>query len=132
MTVGNIVEVDYSSVDSMIATCSDDTQDTHTALEIKRVDFCFDESQRRWMYKDSDSNARPEAHLDIPSDIPNEKYCFFVVRRLPVNVEPGVEAAFAISIKSPHLLKACRDVMQYLPGISWTAQPLEVCSSIAS
>lgn len=107
----------------------DDLQNKHKGLKIKQLDFYFDEGKNEWTYRDSSPNVRPDAHLSMISDDDSEEYCFFVVRELPAKGidTHGVEATFSISIKSPHLLKACRDVMQHIPGISWTEQPLEVC-----
>lgn len=64
---------------------------------------------------------------------PWEKFCFVVVRKFP---DPNRQAkegdfTFQIVLKSPYLLKACKDVIGQVPGISWTAEPLEVLSPSA-
>ena len=38
----------------------------------------------------------------------------------------GLEPTFKIAVKSEYLLKACKDVIQSWPGISWDSDPLEV------
>ena len=37
-----------------------------------------------------------------------------------------VEPSYKIVIKSEYILKACKDVIQSWPGISWNSDPLEV------
>lgn len=50
-----------------------------------------------------------------------------VVREMPRDNDDGTsEPKFKIVIKSEYLLKACKDVIQSWPGISWNADPLEV------
>ena len=60
---------------------------------------------------------------------PWEKFCFVVVRKFP---DPNRLASkddfvFQVVVKSPYLLKALKDIIGQVPGISWTAEPLEVC-----
>jgi hypothetical protein len=38
----------------------------------------------------------------------------------------GVEPTYKIVVKSEYILKACKDVIQSWPGISWNSDPLEV------
>lgn len=40
----------------------------------------------------------------------------------------NMEPTFKIVIKSEYILKACKDVIQTWPGISWNSDPLEVRS----
>jgi hypothetical protein len=51
-------------------------------------------------------------------------YCFVIVRVLS-QIE-GVEPTYKIVIKSGYILKACKDVIQSWPGISWNSDPLEL------
>jgi hypothetical protein len=41
------------------------------------------------------------------------------------------EPTFKIVVKSGYILKACKDVIQEWPGISWNTEPLEVRASVA-
>jgi hypothetical protein len=53
-----------------------------------------------------------------------------VVRTVPRrddNTRTEEKPTFKVVIKSEYLLKACKDVFQTLPGISWTAELVEVC-----
>lgn len=106
------------------------------SLKIKRVDHYYSSWSKCWKYKNSGSNTIPEMRPIISAassgknllNDPWQGYCFVVVRKLPKKSEAeyGAEPTFKIVIKSPYLLKACKDVMQDIPGVSWTMQPLEV------
>jgi hypothetical protein len=54
------------------------------------------------------------------------QYCFVLVRTLPAPDDQNRTPTFKFIIKSPYLLKACQDVIQSVPGISWTTDPVEV------
>jgi hypothetical protein len=56
-----------------------------------------------------------------------KEFCFVVVRSLPRVEDSLHKPTFKVVIKSEYILTACKDVFQTLPGISWTADPLEVC-----
>jgi hypothetical protein len=47
-----------------------------------------------------------------------------VIRTLPQQEDK--EITFKVVIKSPYLLKACKDVIQEITGLSWNSIPLEV------
>jgi hypothetical protein len=47
---------------------------------------------------------------------------------LPQTDDPRHKPTFKVVIKSGYILKACKDVIQSWPGISWNSDPLEVCS----
>lgn len=47
-----------------------------------------------------------------------------IVRNIPR--EENLEPSFKIIVKSEYILKACKDVIQTWPGISWNLDPLEV------
>ena len=49
-----------------------------------------------------------------------------VVRTLPKVEDNLHKPTFKVVIKSEYMLTACKEVFQTLPGISWTAEPLEV------
>jgi len=55
-------------------------------------------------------------------------YCFVVIRTIPQKDEDkGKAPQHKFHIKSPYLLKAIKDVMKEIEGISWNNEPLEVC-----
>lgn len=100
-------------------------------LKVKRVDHYYSSWSKCWKYKNSGSAVIPEMRTNVNRNNTNDPwqgYCFVVVRKLPKksDAEIGAEPTFQIVIKSPYLLKACNYVMQDIPGVSWTAQPLEV------
>lgn len=95
-------------------------------LKIKRVDHFYSRWGKKWKYQNSGSDAIPELRT-IPSegkDDPWQQYCFVVVREIPR--EEGQEPHFKIVVKSQYLLKACKDVIGEVLGVSWNAIPLEV------
>jgi len=47
---------------------------------------------------------------------------FRIIRTLRENRDPE----FKLVVKSEYILKACKDVIQTWPGISWNSDPLEV------
>ena len=54
-----------------------------------------------------------------------EILCYYRIVRVLSQIE-GVEPTYKIIIKSGYILKACKDVIQSWPGISWNSDPLEV------
>ena len=100
------------------------------SLKVKRVDHYYSSSSKGWKYRNS--SFSPILEMRPGSDSPNDPwqgFCFGVIRKLPTNhdAENGAQPIFKVLLKSLYLLKVCQDVMQDIPGISWTAQPLEVC-----
>ena len=63
-------------------------------------------------------------------DDPWVGFCFIVIRTLPQQDDKDI--TFKVVIKSPYLLKACKDVIQEIAGLSWNAIPLEVFPSFDS
>jgi len=53
---------------------------------------------------------------------------FRIVRTLPR--QEHAEPTFKLVVKSEYILKACKDVIQSWPGVSWNNAPLEVSISI--
>ncbi|KAJ7812430.1 P-loop containing nucleoside triphosphate hydrolase protein [Mycena olivaceomarginata] len=90
------------------------------SMEIKRVDHYFSRVSKEWHYKDMDSGVPAEGR----SDDPWKDYGFVLVRTIPQ--EQGSQPTFKIVIKSRYILKACQDVIQTWPGVSWNADPLEL------
>jgi hypothetical protein len=76
--------------------------------------------------KNSSSNVIPELR-SLPSDGKDDPwvgFCFIVIRTIPQQEDKDI--TFKVVIKSPYLLKACKDVIQEIAGLSWNAIPLEV------
>jgi hypothetical protein len=53
-----------------------------------------------------------------------KEYSFVIVR--VINQVEGIEPTYKITVKSEYILKACKDVIQSWPGISWHSDPLEL------
>ncbi|GJE93103.1 ATPase family AAA domain-containing protein [Phanerochaete sordida] len=97
-------------------------------LKVKRVDYYYSKWSKTWKYKNMGDKVSPEfvpVGASTSDNDPWGTFCFVVVRTLPSNPEEG-EPTFQLTIKSPYLLKACKDVMQTIPGISWNNDPLEL------
>ena len=104
-------------------------------LKIKRVDHYWSTWSKSWKYRNTGSGVIAEAVRPVGNGSDNDpwaNFCFVVVRKIP---EPnkqleGAEITFQVVVKSPYLLKACKEVIGSIPGLSWTAEPLEVLSAI--
>ncbi|OBZ76844.1 ATPase family AAA domain-containing protein 3B [Grifola frondosa] len=100
-------------------------------LKVKRVDYYYSNWSKSWKYRNTGSKVTPEAIRPLggpDNNDPWQSFCFVVVRKMPKSqdIEQGAEPTFQVTIKSPYLLKACKDVIQNIPGLSWTAEPLEL------
>lgn len=98
-------------------------------LKVKRVDHYYSRWSKSWKYRNTGDKIIPEpvpvgATTTAVND-PWGSFCFVVVRTLPRDKE-GAEPTFRVIIKSPYLLHACEDVIQYYPGLSWNADPVSV------
>lgn len=99
-------------------------------LKVKRVDHYYSWWSRSWKYKNMGEHVKPEK---LPAGVtsstndndPWKSFCFVVIRSLPKKEDEG-EPSFKVVIKSSYLLKACKDVMQKIPGISWNVDSLQV------
>ena len=108
---------------------------TPASLKIKRVDHYWSTWSKSWKYRNTGSGVIAEAVRPVGNGSDNDpwaNFCFVVVRKIP---EPnkqleGAEITFQVVVKSPYLLKACKEVIGSIPGLSWTAEPLEVLSAI--
>jgi hypothetical protein len=97
-------------------------------LKIKKVDHFYSRWSRKWKYENSGSHVIPELRT-LPSDgkdDPWQQFCFVVVREIPREVDK--DPYFKIHVKSPYLLKACKEVIKEVQGVSWNAIPLQVIS----
>ncbi|OBZ76351.1 ATPase family AAA domain-containing protein 3B [Grifola frondosa] len=94
-------------------------------LKIKRVDHYYSTWSKAWKYRNSGSNVSPEMMRPVVLVV---AFCFVILRKIPQahELERGKEITFQVVVKSPYLLKACKDVIQSVPGLSWTAEPLEL------
>ncbi|OSC99323.1 P-loop containing nucleoside triphosphate hydrolase protein [Trametes coccinea BRFM310] len=95
-------------------------------LKVKKVDHYWSNWSRAWKYKNTGSNFAAESIRPVAND-PWQNFCFVVVRTFPSpRYEEKGEITYKIVIKSPYLLKICKDVIKQVPGVSWTAEPLEL------
>ncbi|KAI0329767.1 P-loop containing nucleoside triphosphate hydrolase protein [Cubamyces sp. BRFM 1775] len=105
-------------------------------LKIKRVDHYFSRWSEQWKYRNTGSSVVVEAvppgpvasvaNAVTPSNDPWQEFCFVVVRKLPQERKSKESPTYKVVIKSPYLVKACTDVMKYVPGLSWTVGPIEL------
>ena len=82
--------------------------------------------------KNSGFNVIPELR-PLPSEGKDDSwagFCFIVIRT--VLQQEDRDITFEVAIKSPYLLKAYKDVIQEIAGLSWNSIPLEVLSSSVS
>lgn len=102
-------------------------------LKIKRVDHFWSNWSKGWKYRNTGSSVIAEAVRPVGNGTTNDpwqNFCFVVVRKFPQQQNDlEDEIKYKIVIKSPYLLKACKDVIGNVPGVSWTAEPLEVSSA---
>ncbi|KAJ6468484.1 hypothetical protein C8R47DRAFT_989947 [Mycena vitilis] len=94
--------------------------------KIKRVDYFYSRWSKGWKYKNMNSKVTVETLpiLGGGGNDPWKEYNFVVVRTIPE--QENRQPTFKIVIKSEYLLKACKDVIQTWPGVSWHADPLEL------
>ena len=103
-------------------------------LKVKRVDYYWSTWSKTWKYRNTGSSVVAEAVRPVGNGTDNDpwaNFCFVVVRKLPDPrshdpSSPPPDPTFQVVIKSAYLLKACKDVIGQVPGLSWTAEPLEV------
>lgn len=99
-------------------------------LKVKKVDHFYSRWSKKWKYQNSGSNVIPELR-PLPSDgkdDPWQEFCFVIVREIPNDGQSS--PYFKFVIKSPYLLKACKDVIGEVQGVSWNAIPLEVSNVV--
>ncbi|EJF58309.1 P-loop containing nucleoside triphosphate hydrolase protein [Dichomitus squalens LYAD-421 SS1] len=104
---------------------------------IKCVDHYWNADDKAWTHKDTDSKVPAEAVQPQTSSAGSsddwKEFCFVVVRKLPGgpvtrrnNQNQDQPITFKIVVKSPHLHKACKEVIGEIPGLSWNAEPVEL------
>ncbi|KAJ3850524.1 P-loop containing nucleoside triphosphate hydrolase protein [Lentinula lateritia] len=99
------------------------------SLKIKRVDHYYSRWYKAWRYRNTSSAITVESVplINRGENDPWKDYLFVIVRRLPdSNATGNKEPSFRFVVKSEYILKACKDVIQSWPGISWNSDPLEI------
>ncbi|KAG7443460.1 P-loop containing nucleoside triphosphate hydrolase protein [Guyanagaster necrorhizus] len=108
----------------------DDERLTPPTLKVKRVDHYYSRWSKSWKYRNTSSKVVVEGLplLRSGDNDPWKDFSFVIVRTLPIREElvALVEPTFKVVIKSEYILKACKDVIQSWPGISWNSDPLEL------
>ena len=106
-----------------------------SSLDVKYVDSRYkEEDPSGWEYEDTPNPGDVPAELVQPLGIETtddswDEYCFVVVRKYPTPEEKASgnrQIVFEIVIKSVYLLKACKDVIGDVRGLSWSSQPVTV------
>ena len=96
-------------------------------LKVKRVDYYYSRWSKAWKYKNMGDKVTAEMAPIGGSSGSNDQwqqYCFVVVRTLPRKEEQ--EPTFSVIVKSSYLIQACKNVIKYVPGLSWNADPVTV------
>ena len=106
-------------------------------MQVKTVDHYWNANDKAWKHRDSDSDVPAELVQPVGGGASTDdwkEYGFVVVRRMP---DPRSRTndhtiKFKIVVKDSHLLKACREVIGAVPGLSWNSEPVEVshCASL--
>ncbi|KAJ7264526.1 P-loop containing nucleoside triphosphate hydrolase protein [Mycena haematopus] len=108
--------------ESKVSTIARDEPLPAASTKIKRLDYYYSRWSKGWKYK-----ALTVETLPVIGGSGNDlwkEYSFVVVRT--IHQQENRQPTFKIVIKSEYLLKACKDVIQTWPGISWHADPLEL------
>ncbi|KAF5347625.1 hypothetical protein D9756_010669 [Leucocoprinus leucothites] len=129
---GNDTESKISTVaPSTIRGGDNNTQLAAPSLKVKRVDYYYSWWTRSWKYRNTSAKIAVEgaptgatAGAGKDGNDPWKDYLFVVVRTIPRS--ELAEVSVKVLIKSPYIIKACKDVIQTWPGISWNAEPLEM------
>ncbi|KAF8060680.1 hypothetical protein FPV67DRAFT_1511033 [Lyophyllum atratum] len=96
------------------------------SLKVKRVDHYYSRWSRSYKYRNMNARIAVESLpiLQTGSNDMWKDYNFVIVRKY--NRNENIEPTVKIVVKSEYLLKACKDVIQTWPGISWNSDPLEL------
>ncbi|KAF8882735.1 P-loop containing nucleoside triphosphate hydrolase protein [Gymnopilus junonius] len=81
---------------------------------------------KSWKYRNTSSKVTVES-LPMMQSSGNDawkEFSFVIVRTMPR--QENMEPTFKLVVKSEYILKACKDVIQSWPGISWHNDPLEL------
>jgi len=121
----NLLETDSAEQSTVASTIQEPLPAPN--LKVKRLDYYYSKWSRKWKYQNSGSNVIPELR-PLPADgkeDPWASFCFVVIRTLPQQEDKEI-ITFKVVIKSPYLLKACKDVIQEIAGLSWNSILLEL------
>ncbi|KAF7354269.1 AAA domain-containing protein [Mycena venus] len=112
--------------ESKVSTIVRDEPLPPASTKIKRLDYYYSRWSKGWKYKNMNSKVTVETLpiLGGGGNDPWKEYSFVVVRTIPQ--QENRQPTFKVVIKSEYLLKACQDVIQTWPGVSWHADPLEL------
>ncbi|RDB27282.1 ATPase family AAA domain-containing protein 3B [Hypsizygus marmoreus] len=96
------------------------------SLKVKRVDHYYSKWSKTWKYRNMNSKVTVEIIPILQSGVndPWKDYSFVIVRKVPK--QESQEPTFKIVVKSEYIVKACKEVVQNWPGISWNSDPLEL------
>lgn len=124
----NLLESDAAERSTVVSTSTVKEPLAPANLKVKRVDYYYSKWSRKWKYQTTSSNVIPELRanpsLEPGKEDPWAQFCFVVVRTIPQ--AEGEAITFKVVVKSSYLLKACKDVIQEVVGLSWNSIPLEV------
>ena len=104
-------------------------------MSIKTVDYEWNASTKAYQYQDSTSDVPAELFQPEGGDGGGgasiddwKEYVFVVVRTMPDprSFSNDQTVKFKIVVKDPHLVKACREIIGEVPGLSWNSEPVEV------
>ncbi|KAG6843966.1 hypothetical protein H0H87_011337 [Tephrocybe sp. NHM501043] len=96
------------------------------SLKVKRLDHYYSRWSRSWKYRNMNSKIAVETLPMLQSGKDDAwKDCNFVIIR-KLSIHENQEPTIKIVVKSEYLLKACKDVIQTWPGVSWNSDPLEL------
>jgi hypothetical protein len=112
-----------------IATVVQDMPLQPPTLKFKRLDFYYSGWSRQWKYKNMNAKVSVENRSMKGSQGDNDpwkEFCFVVVRTMPDPKDGISKPTFKVVVKSPYILKACKDVIKAWTGISWNSEPLEL------
>ncbi|TFK64312.1 P-loop containing nucleoside triphosphate hydrolase protein [Pluteus cervinus] len=131
LDLGNVIDDGESHVSTIKEKGEKDKEEavaplTPPSLKVKRVDYYYSRWTRNWKYRNMSAKVTVEA-IPMMQAVSNDmwkEYSIVLVRRLPR--EENIEPTFRIVVKSEYVLKACKDVIQSWPGISWNTDPLEL------
>ncbi|KAF8996417.1 hypothetical protein BDQ17DRAFT_1284512 [Cyathus striatus] len=96
------------------------------SLKVKRLDYYYSRWTKGWKYG-YDARYITVETIPIINTGANDawkEYSFVIVRTIPK--EPDHEPSFKIVIKSEYILKACKDIIETWPGISWNSDPVQL------
>ncbi|KDR69962.1 hypothetical protein GALMADRAFT_255287 [Galerina marginata CBS 339.88] len=112
--------------ESTVATIVRDEPLPVASTKVKRVDYYYSRWTKSWKYRNTSSKVTVES-LPIMNGGSNDawkEFSFVIVRTMPR--QENAEPTFKLVVKSEYILKACKDVIQSWPGISWNSDPLEL------